>query len=249
MKSLLKISLALLIGFSLFLSSCSESEDENSIVVRFDSLNLSPNSFWNGSDKKGSFHEGGVTFPNYYNSEWSSWNGYAYSNMHDIKTPGYGNQYSSYALKDSNSNNTFVVFYPYDEPNELIFDNPVTDVEIKVTNSTYAALSMKYGDGTGKKFGGADSTENDWFKLQIIGIDKSGVVTDTANVYLADFRYSSKKMDYILNSWLSVDLLKLGEVKKLKFLLSSSDNGIYGMNTPGYFCLDDLEYKPVKTTE
>ena len=31
------------------------------------------------------------------------------------------------------------------------------------------------------------------------------------------------------------------EVKKLHFSLSSTDNGDWGMNTPAYFCMDDIK--------
>jgi hypothetical protein len=40
-----------------------------------------------------------------------------------------------------------------------------------------------------------------------------------------------------------VDLSNLKVAKKLRFSLSSSDNAAWGMNTPGYFCLDNLNYE------
>jgi hypothetical protein len=107
---------------------------------------------------------------------------------------------------------------------------------------------MKYGDAYSKKFGGSDSLANDWFKLTITGYGEDDQPTDSARIYLADFRFSGWKNDYILDEWLPVNLSKLGNVKKLKFQLSSSDVDAFGMRTPGYFCLDDVEYKMVKKT-
>jgi hypothetical protein len=249
MKISIKTSLALSVFAGILLSSCDKDENPDTLV-NFETLTLNPDSYWNGSDGSGSFKVKEATFENFYDTKGFWWNGFAYSNKHDIKTAGYGNQYSCYALKDTASSNTFVVANPSFSIKTIDFDKIVYDVKLKVTNTTYAFLSMKYGDKFGKKFGGADSTESDWFKLAIIGIDNSENPTDTANVYLADFRYAGKNStDYIVDQWIPVDLSKLGEVKKIKFELSSSDNGNYGMNTPGYFCLDDLEYKLVSNQE
>ena len=45
----------------------------------------------------------------------------------------------------------------------------------------------------------------------------------------------------LVDDWTFVDLASLGDnVKSLKFSLSSTDNGDWGMNTPAYFAMDDL---------
>jgi len=59
--------------------------------------------------------------------------------------------------------------------------------------------------------------------------------------YLADFQFTDNAFDYILDGWTWVDLSSLGSaVKTLEFALSSSDTGMWGMNTPAYFALDNL---------
>lgn len=247
MKNLIRMSLMFWMISGVYLSSCKK-EEVPSILENFSSLPVNPNSYWNGSDKSGGFTINGITFRNTYNSDWNSWSGFAYSNMHDVKTAGLLNQYSNYAMKDTGGNNTFVVAYPYLDDNTIVFDSPVYDVRLKVTNNTYAALAMKYGDEYSKKFGGADSLDNDWFKLTITGIGEDDLPTDSARIYLADFRFSGWENDYILDEWLPVNLSGLGRVKKLRFQLSSSDMDAYGMRTPGYFCLDDVEYKLVGKT-
>jgi hypothetical protein len=98
---------------------------------------------------------------------------------------------------------------------------------------------MKNGDAFAKKFGGADGTDEDWFKLNIIGLN-NGTITDTVEFYLADFRSEDNAEDYLVDEWEWVDFSELGAVDKIVFSLSSSDVGQWGMNTPAYFCMDNL---------
>jgi len=62
--------------------------------------------------------------------------------------------------------------------------------------------------------------------------------------YLADYRFEDNAQDYIIKTWQWVELSSLGEVDSLKFTLASSDVGAYGMNTPGYFCIDQVYVSP-----
>ena len=43
-----------------------------------------------------------------------------------------------------------------------------------------------------------------------------------------------------LTEWAKVSLRELGKVNKIKFEMSSTDNSEWGMNTPSYFCMDNL---------
>ncbi|MEG1554496.1 MAG: DUF4465 domain-containing protein [Rikenellaceae bacterium] len=104
-----------------------------------------------------------------------------------------------------------------------------------ITNGTYAYLSMLNGDSFAKKF---SYTDKDWFKLTFVGYNKSGVKTGSVDFYMADFRTPSSPG--IVTEWTKVDLSSLGKVNKIEFLMDSSDVGSYGMNTPGYFCMDDI---------
>lgn len=180
--------------------------------------------------------------------------GFAISQYNDMTAVGYTNQCSVY-YKDAvtgkgghEGSATFAVGYGY-------YDDPVTSVSydarpkmyfqdgkeytiesVWVTNNTYAVLSMKNGDSFAKKFSYADK---DWYKLTITGYKADGVtVTGTVEVYLADFR--TKKSPGILTEWKQVDLSVLKKVNKLVFNVSSSDAGQYGLNTPAYFCIDDI---------
>lgn len=126
----------------------------------------------------------------------------------------------------------------------ITFDS-ISQVErIAVTNTTYAALSMKYGDQFGKEF-----EEGDWFNLTIYGWDEDENITDSVVFYLADYRSSDENEHYILNEWKEIDLSDLGEVKQVSFKLNSSDLGEWGMNTPNFFALDDIYYEVTQTEE
>jgi hypothetical protein len=96
------------------------------------------------------------------------------------------------------------------------------------TNNNYAYYSMLYGDSWAKKF-----EEGDWFKLTITGKDLDGNVTGSVDVFLAE------DTD-IVNNWIWSDLSILGKVKHLEFTLTSTDSSEWGMNTPAYFCMDNL---------
>jgi len=70
--------------------------------------------------------------------------------MTDTITAGWGNQYSSVTGSGANNSATYGVYYPQGSITSngwLVFDS------IKLTNTTYAALSMRDGDAFAKKFG------------------------------------------------------------------------------------------------
>ena len=211
-------------------------------VATFDDLTLAQGSFWNGSDQSGSFKSGEITFNNEYSTDYQSWFGFAYSNLTDVTTAGYTNQYSAITGLGFNGSANYAVCYPVPTA-RISYAVPTKTTGFYVTNSTYAYLSMKNGDAFAKKFGGDTGNDPDYFKLLIEGLDDNGLPIDTVSFYLADFRFADNTKDYILNKWTWVDLSKLKETRFLRFSLSSSDNAIWGMNTPGFFCIDNFNDK------
>ena len=113
------------------------------------------------------------------------------------------------------------------------------------TNSAYAYWSMTDGDAYAKKFGGTSWDDADWFKLNVKGITETGYTIEAVDFYLADCRFTDNSEDYIIDDWTWVDLTGLGDVVGLEFSLSSSDVGDWGMNTPAYFAMDNLNAVPV----
>jgi len=228
-------------------------------VAGFGDLSLQPNSFWNGSDLSGGFQSGPLNFPNNYTQSLATWNGWAYSNMADDTTTGYINQYSAitttgFDVSVSQNPNYGIGFVPIDFvdaeniPIPLYFNDGESH-EVKglfVTNSTYAALTMEWGDDGIEKFGGASGNDPDYFLLSVFGYF-NGNISEVLDFYLADYRFDDNAQDYIIKTWQWLELSSLGEVDSLKFTLSSSDVGAYGMNTPPYFCVDQFYIVPQST--
>ncbi len=87
---------------------------------------------------------------------------------------------------------------------------------------------MCNGDGYAKKFG-----KDDWFKLTIDAtLNGQGIDTEV----IVDLASNGEYID----QWTYVDLSQFGPIDAIKFTLTSSDNGDYGMNTPAYFCMDNF---------
>jgi hypothetical protein len=217
--------------------------NSNAQVANFDALTFDSTGVWNGSDLSGVFEEEGFQFYNSFNPEWSSWSGFSISSQVDDTTAGWSNQYSVYNGEAYSGSN----FALGTSGASILFESKVLD-GFYITNSTYAALSMLQGDSFAKKFGGASGNDSDWFKLSVIG-KLDTVVTDTLEFYLADYRFEDNSQDYIVSDWTWLDLNALGEVSELSFEFSSTDNGQWGMNTPAYFCMDDLKVNTLDLEE
>lgn len=206
-----------------------------------ENIDLSASGYYNGSDGKTSFASGNFRFFTEYTASWDSWSGFAVSNKTDNTTPGWVNQYSAITGKGVSGSANYAVAYP--NPVSTIAFKDTTISGVYVTNSTYAYLSMKNGDSYAKKFGGNSGNDPDWFLLTIEGFDSANKSTGKVYFNLADFAYSINSNDYIINTWRWVNLKSLGRISKLEFSLRSSDMGTWGMNTPGYFCLDNLNHE------
>lgn len=98
-----------------------------------------------------------------------------------------------------------------------------------VCNSVYAYASMTKGDD----FAGEPFGDDDWFLLTVSGSLEGKAVNTQVPFYLA-------KGKNIIADWTYVDLSTLGKVDELHFALTGSRTGDYGLNTPAYFCIDDL---------
>ncbi len=176
-----------------------------------------------------------------YGGFWSS--GFAYSNMIDSVTSGYGNQYSAKAAQGYGGSLKYAAANAGGTPIKIHLSGAAIGKAVKgfyVTNSTYAYNSMRDGDAFAKKFGGTTGNDLDWFKLTIVGYLAGAMTTNTVDFYLADFRFTNNSQDYIIKDWQWVDLSTLGNVDSLSLSLSSSDTSSFGMNTPAFFCIDNF---------
>lgn len=220
-----------------------------------------------GPEQQATFTSGGIGFVN--NFSYGLWHGFAYSKDTDIVN-AFPNQYSANTgMGHGGPGDSYGVAFGYDDVTPNFFDpNPfdptsLTDLMqlphfmlpagglIKgayITNTTYATQSMLHGDQFAKAFGGVTGNDPDFFLLSAYGIDAQGNVLPVhADFYLADYRFSDNSKDYIITDWTYFDLSALAGAQTIAFNVSSSDAGPYGLNTPGYFAIDDLSFTTAVT--
>ena len=233
MKQILQITLLAALSYNMAWSQVAKSS--------FDGLTLSPNSHWDGSDASKGFASGDAYFVNSYNASWMYWDGgFIYSNSTDKTTAGYTNDFSAITGKDYSGDG---IYAPAQKGAIIKLTGAAVNTTVTgfyLTNATYAALSMKNGDQFAKKFGGATGNDPDYFKLIATGYSGGVIGSTTVEAYLADFRNSDNSFDYILKNWKWVDLRPLGNIDSVIFSMESSDAGNFGMNTPGYFVIDEF---------
>jgi len=234
-----------LLATALFLAACRPASADT--AVDFEDLTLAAESFYNGSDAAGGFISQGAFFNNSYDPQFAFWLGWSYSNQTDVTTSGFVNQYSAYNLPNGGgdgSANYGVAFNSQLGDAYVRLPDGTMPAFTRVTNTTYAALSMRDGDMFAKKFGGPDGSDPDFFVLTIYGFDGNSDVTGKVKLFLADYTFQDPNLNFIVSSWTSVDLTPLGKASRLAFELTSSDVGPFGMNTPAYFAIDNLVVTP-----
>lgn len=117
-------------------------------------------------------------------------------------------------------------------PNALKLKSASTVPGMYVCNNVYALNSMKNGDDiAGDPFG-----KGDYLLLTIGGKLEGKAVNTTVEFYLG------KDTEFV-TEWTYVDLSKLGKIDELTFSFSGSRTGDWGLNTPTYFCFDNLGAK------
>ncbi|MDG1440813.1 MAG: DUF4465 domain-containing protein [Flavobacteriales bacterium] len=220
-------------------------------VADFENLNLTPESYWDGSDLSGqhnnlmfnsTFNAGDYQFSNTYDTTYGAvfgyWStGWSYSNITDSSTSGSGNLFSS---KAGGGHGIGGANYAVGTNNSTVVLNNPENFSVNISNSTYAANSMRDGDAFAKKFTNVDQ---DFFKIHIYGYS-NGTLIDSTEFYLADFTHADSSLDYIVTDW---QYIELGPniYDSVQFKLTSSDVGQFGMNTPAYFCIDNVGNYPL----
>jgi hypothetical protein len=236
-------------------------------TATFDDLGLPTNTRVNGStltpyttgsafgeaENWNRFESGGISFENRFIPSFGSWSRWAYSNQTDNTTQGFTNDVSAFAGGGADlvtgstiiGNAYGIAFKGSDKPAIALPPGLKRPVSAMFANTTFAALTMRNGDGFSKKFGGADGTDPDFFLLSILGENPDGTITGSVDFYLADYRADDSSADFIHEGWMEVDLTPLGnDVATMRFEFSSSDVGAFGINTPQYFAMDNLVVVP-----
>ena len=190
-----------------------------------------PDAGYFDADLLGAFKSADIIFTSEWVSEYGGYsNGGIYpSNLNDSVTTGILNQYSSYPKPEGK----FAVVHYNDyvsstEGNNATFILPEpTMVEyVRVANSTYTYWAIKTGDDG---FGSCRA------------YNACGENLGSVDYYLADFRNGKS---FIEKGWANVSLVSLGkEVHKVSISFSGTDIGDYGLNTPTYCVIDEIDYR------
>ncbi|MBR5393730.1 MAG: DUF4465 domain-containing protein [Bacteroidaceae bacterium] len=187
-------------------------------------------------DERTEFVSGDFEFATGCMHDWDYWYWFGYANRTATQFESLDDQWNNVVGGgyDGSANYGVAFAAEFNGPCEVsLLSGPAVVPGFYITNSSYAYNSLTGGDPYAKRF-----DKGDWFKLTITGYDADNEVTGTKDYYLADLR--DEATAYIINDWRYVDLTSLGEVAKISFALSSTDNGDWGMNTPAYFCFDNF---------
>ena len=201
----------------------------NAAVVTFDDNPLAADSYFDPQAST-TFSSGGVSFQHAWNYG-CCWGNFTYSNRTDTTTAGYTNDRSAITGGGASGSSNYGISYNVGA--WIDFGQATLLGTIDVTNTTYAYLSMLNGDSFAKQF-----EAGDYFRVTVNGLDASGNT-------IGGVQFSLAEGTNILNSWLSVDLASLGTVHGVSFNYSSTDIGTYGINTPTYFAIDNINYQTV----
>lgn len=197
------------------------------------------------------------------------WNGgIALSKYHDTEGADYKNQCSVYG-SGAHSGQIFAVATgytgeagAYDSCAKIYFtdakgyqpagkDQPVTGTakhgkfnSVWISNTTYTYLTMKNGNAY---TAGSLEDQKGWFKVVFIALNAAGEPTGKkVEYYLANYdaakNAESGLTNQIRTGWNQINLSDLGEsVCSVAINFEGSDTGDYGLNTPAYVALDDLD--------
>lgn len=210
--------------------------------VSFESYGLPLDTFVNNSEGMG-FSEGDLLFNNSYNSNYMSFSEFALSTMRDTETQGFENQYSVISGSGANGTDTYAVGYSFSGTASMKINS--ADIQsvkdLQINNTTFTALTLLNGNGFSKKFGGETGDDPDFYLLQMTFYLEGEDMGETIDFYLADYRFEDNTMDYIITDWTTVDLSGVSTAyDEIRFSVSSSDVGAYGINTPTYFAVDEI---------
>ena len=241
-------------------TSCSQEDNPTpqpvKKVIGFENATLNADGFWIGEAKGNSYSyeddwggktttftdnayvESGVSFPvtyNLYESAYGQsdyWSGMAISSRTattfdpSTLTP---DQYNNVTGK-AHSGKNFCVVQTYGESIKL---NGATVKGFWYTTSTYTVNSILNGDN----YAGAPFDNSDWFKCVLYPTPMEGNGGARFEIDLA------KDGDYV-KEWKYCDLSNVAafkNVKEISFGFEGSRSNDYGVLTPAYICIDDIE--------
>jgi len=264
----MKIFLIALVTLSIFANDVSAN-----IIITFEEKTVftgvntaGGGSFYNGNSgnnqpNSSGWSSGGVFFNNSYSDSifpGDYWSGWSYSNVFNTTSPGFGNQYAAFPGGGSNGSGGVAAGQVYAMAyNSGAYFNMPTGMllqSVDLTNATYAAISMRDGDGPGgfaKKFGGSGN-DPDLFGVKLNGYDSlggTGTLLGSVSVNLADYRFADNSQDFIAGNWQNISLSSIASARSVSLEFFSTDVSQFGtdtfINTPTYLALDNLRFSAV----
>ena len=233
-------------------AGASESVSAGNLVIDFEELSLPPESHENGASLAGGFTSRGAFFNNQFTDFGGGccWNGWAYSNETDTHSGNIAGQYSAIAGGGAAGSAQYAVAFSGADAGLGVVPRITLPAggqpdSVDITNNTFAAVVMRDGDTESQftaRFGGADGSDPDWFRLQIQGQTADGETIGSVEFYLADYRPPNSGDDFIVDDWTTVDLTPLQDlgIVSLAFRLDASQANSIGILTPAYVAIDNL---------
>jgi hypothetical protein len=239
-------------GFAMSMTSCNEKDnpvdgEKTTATIGFEGATLSAQGFWCGEVNDNGIDNGwgGMAYPCIYKESGAEfnttfsvtyWSGYAISNrtqtgfaFGDYTPEGMPDQFNNVTGKAHGGKN-FCVVQTYGETINL---NGATVKGFWYTNSSYTADAYVNGDGmTPGKF-----EADDWFRCVLYPTPVEGVGGARYEIYLA------KDGDYV-KDWQYCDLSNVDAFKNIKsisFAFEGTKANDWGVTTPAYICIDDIE--------
>jgi hypothetical protein len=196
------------------------------------------------------FDDGLAHFPCLYDTAfndtlWSA--GFVYSNRKTDTSLSYMNDRIAVTQEGYNGSTNYLVsfvnidyttFQP--KPNKIHLKGKAVHKPVNgfyITNAMYAYKAILRGYFAARPF---TRDSNDYFKVTVRGYLNGQLKNDSVDVFLADYRQSNTTGDTLVNTWKWVNLLPLGDVDSLEMTMASTDAGMFGINTPTYFCMDNF---------
>lgn len=206
-------------------------------VVDFEELTLEPNSSWNGSDGTGQFTSSYLTLYNDYDNNYSSWQGFAYTNGTDTESEASTNLSSCVGHGAGNSANYVNAYIGLDWMGDY---SPIpVGMKINTANSgdfahrgAYFCMPVSLKKYVDREY----ASHQFYFKLKASAY-ANGTLVGEREIMMADFTEGNS---YMMDDWTFVDLSWIENADSLNFIALSNDAGSWGINTPMYFCMDDF---------
>lgn len=239
MKKLNYLLFVLFMG--IVVASCSN-DDDNTVVTNFENMNVTDHYYTNNSGTLEGYYYHSTFQDNnklltfdYYVGNWSGagFAGFTYTNSTDTKT---GNSAAS-ICGAGKTGSMYLATYASDYTPSRFKINDAANYSINgcyISNSVYSYNSMTTNDySPATKF-----KKGSWYKVTATGYAADGTTkVGNTSIYLANYTADT---DTPSKEWQWFDLSTLKDAVYVRFDVTSSDTGTYGVNTATYFCIDGV---------